>query len=154
MSLSSWSVKNRVAVNIFTLVVIFAGYYAAFTQLQRDLFPDVSTNFIQITTLDPETGAPEDIERTITVPIEEELGNVDYLEEIRSISQDNFSNIFIEVDPALDDVEPGRIRDGEGDEGEGDVEFLDDGRFGRGGKIGFGFVHRLAHVVEHGLDVI
>jgi multidrug efflux pump subunit AcrB len=100
MSLASWSVKNRVAVNIFTLVVIFAGYYAAFTQLQRDLFPDVSTNFIQVTTLDPETGAPEDIERTITVPIEEELGNVDYLEEIRSISQDNFSNIFIEVDPA------------------------------------------------------
>ena len=106
MGLSSWSVKNRVAVNIFTLVVIFAGYYAAFTQLQRDLFPDVSTNFIQITTLDPETGAPEDIERTITVPIEEELGNVNYLDEIRSISQDNFSNIFIEVDPAIEDVQP------------------------------------------------
>jgi multidrug efflux pump subunit AcrB len=106
MGLSSWSVKNRVAVNIFTLVVIFAGYYAASTQLQRDLFPDVSTNFIQITTLDPETGAPEDIERTITVPIEEELGNVNYLDEIRSISQDNFSNIFIEVDPAIEDVQP------------------------------------------------
>lgn len=104
--MASWSVKNRVAVNIFTLVVVFAGYYAAFTQLQRDLFPDVSTNFIQITTLDPETGTPEDIERTITVPIEEELGNVDYLEEIRSISQDNFSNIFIEVDPAIEDVQP------------------------------------------------
>ena len=106
MSLSSWSVKNRVAVNIFTLVIIFAGYYAAATQLQRDLFPDVSTNFIQITTLDPQTGAPEDIERTITVPIEEELGNVNYLEEIRSISQDNFSNIFIEVDPAIEDIQP------------------------------------------------
>ena len=106
MSMAAWSVKNRVAVNIFTLVIIFAGYYAAGTQLQRDLFPDVSTNFIQITTLDPETGAPEDIERTITVPIEEELGNVDYLEEIRSISQDNFSNIFIEVDPALEDIQP------------------------------------------------
>ena len=37
MSMASWSVKNRVAVNIFTLVVVFAGYYAAFTQLQRDL---------------------------------------------------------------------------------------------------------------------
>jgi multidrug efflux pump subunit AcrB len=106
MSMASWSVKNRVAVNIFTVVVVFAGYYAAFTQLQRDLFPDVSTNFIQVTTLDPETGAPEDIERTITVPIEEELGNVDYLSEIRSISQDNFSNIFIEVDPTIEDVQP------------------------------------------------
>jgi multidrug efflux pump subunit AcrB len=106
MGLSTWSVKNRVAVNIFTLVVIFAGYYAAFTQLQRDLFPDVSTNYIQVTTLDPTTAAPEDIERTITVPLEEELANVRGLKKIRSISQDNFSNIFVEVDPSISDVQP------------------------------------------------
>ena len=106
MSLASWSVKNRVAVNIFTLVVVFAGYYAAFGQLQRDIFPDVSTNFIQITTLDSTTAAPEDIERTITVPLEEELANVQGLNRIRSISQDNFSNIFIEVDPGITDIQP------------------------------------------------
>ncbi len=106
MGLASWSVKNRVAVNIFTLVIIFAGYYAAFTQLQRDLFPDVSTNYIQITTLDPTTAAPEDIERTITVPLEEEVANVKGLKKIRSISQDNFSNIFIEVDPSVSDIQP------------------------------------------------
>ena len=106
MSLASWSVKNRAAVNIFTLVVVFAGYYAAFGQLQRDIFPDVSTNFIQITTLDSTTAAPEDIERTITVPLEEELANVQGLNRIRSISQDNFSNIFIEVDPGITDIQP------------------------------------------------
>ncbi len=106
MSMSSWSVRNRVAVNIFTAVVIFAGYYSAFFLLKRDLFPDVSTNFIQITTLDTATGTPEDIERTITVPIEEELGNVKRIRRIRSISQDNFSNIFIEVEPDVEDVQP------------------------------------------------
>lgn len=104
--MAAWSVKNRVAVNIFTLVIIFAGYYAALTRLQRDLFPDVSTNFIQITTLDATTAAPEDIERTITVPVEEELANVKGLKRIRSISQDNFSNIFIEVDPLVTDIQP------------------------------------------------
>lgn len=106
MGLATWSVKNRVAVNIFTLVIIFAGYYAALNELQRDLFPDVTTNYIQITTLDATTSAPEDIERTITVPIEEELANVKGLQKVRSISQDNFSNIFIEVDPALSDIQP------------------------------------------------
>jgi multidrug efflux pump subunit AcrB len=106
MGLAAWSVKNRVAVNIFTLVVIFAGYYAAFNELQRDLFPDVSTNYILVTTLDATTAAPEDIERTITVPLEEELANVKGLAKIRSISQDNFSNIFIEVDAALTDIQP------------------------------------------------
>ena len=106
MGLAAWSVKNRVAVNIFTLVVIFAGYYAAFSELQRDLFPDVTTNFVLVTTLDATTAAPEDIERTITVPIEEELASVKGLAKIRSISQDNFSNIFVEVDPAINDIQP------------------------------------------------
>ena len=59
MGMAAWSVKNRVAVNIFTLVIIFAGYYAAFNELQRDLFPDVTTNFILVTTLDATTAAPE-----------------------------------------------------------------------------------------------
>ena len=106
MGMAAWSVKNRVAVNIFTLVIIFAGYYAAFNELQRDLFPDVTTNFILVTTLDATTAAPEDIERTITVPLEEELANVKGLAKIRSISQDNFSNIFIEVDSAIADIQP------------------------------------------------
>ena len=106
MGMAAWSVKNRVAVNIFTLVIIFAGYYAAFNELQRDLFPDVTTNFILVTTLDATTAAPEDIERTITVPLEEELANVKGLAKIRSISQDNFSNIFIEVDAAIADIQP------------------------------------------------
>ncbi len=106
MGMASWSVRNRVAVNIFTLVVIFAGYYAAFTQLQRDLFPDVTTNYIQITTLDATTAAPEDIERTITVPIEEELANVKGIKRILSTSQDNFSNILVEVEASIEDIQP------------------------------------------------
>lgn len=104
--MASWSVKNRVAVNIFTLVIIFAGYYAAFTQLQRDLFPDVTTNFIQITTLDTTTSAPEDIERTITVPIEEELANVRGIKRILSTSQDNYSNVVVEVEASIEDIQP------------------------------------------------
>lgn len=106
MGMASWSVKNRVAVNIFTLVIIFAGYYAAFTRLQRDLFPDVTTNYIQITTLDTTTSAPEDIERTITVPIEEELANVRGVKSILSTSQDNYSNVVVEVEASIDDIQP------------------------------------------------
>lgn len=106
MNLPAWSVKNRVAVNLLCVVLLVAGYLAATTRLKLDLFPDVSTNFIQVTTLDPTTSAAEEIERTITVPIEEELASVRGIKKIRSISEDNFSNVFIEVEASITDIDP------------------------------------------------
>jgi len=106
VSLAAWSVKNRVAVNLLCVVLLVAGWLSATTRLNLDLFPDVSTNFIQVTTVDPVTSSPEEIERTVTVPIEEELSTVRGLVEVRSFSEDNFSNIFVEVDPGITDIDP------------------------------------------------
>lgn len=106
MSLAEWSVNNRVAVNLLAIVLLVSGILAAGTRLKLDLFPDVTTNFIQVATLDPTTSIAEEIERTITVPIEEELGNVKGVERIRSFSEDNFSTIFIEIDPSITNLDP------------------------------------------------
>ena len=106
MNLSQWSVNNRVAVNLLCVFLLVSGWLAATTRLKLDLFPDVSTNFIQVTTIDPVTSAAEEIERTITVPIEDELAGVSDIKKIRSFSEDNFSNIFIEVDSAITDLDP------------------------------------------------
>lgn len=106
MSLPAWSVNNRVAVNLLALFLLVAGFLAATTRLKLDLFPDVSTNFIQITTLDPTTSIAEEIERTITIPIEEELAGVRDIKRIRSFSEDNFSNVFIEVEASVTDINP------------------------------------------------
>ncbi len=105
-SLAHWSVHNRVAVNLLTFTLLIAGFYTAAKRLQLDLFPDVSTNFITVSTFDPTTSLPEDIERTITVPIEEQLSNVEGIFRLRSISQDNFSNIFLEVESSVEDLDP------------------------------------------------
>lgn len=106
MSLAAWSVRNRVAVNLLALVLLVSGFLAATTRLKLDLFPDVSTNLIQITTLDPTTSVAEDIERTITVPIEEELASVRGVKRINSFSEDNFSNIFVELESSITDLDP------------------------------------------------
>ena len=106
MTLPTWSVKNRVAVNLLCVLILVAGWLSATTRLKIDLFPDVSTNFIQITTLDPTISAAEEIERTITTPIEEELANIQGLKKITSLSEDSFSNIFIELDPSITNTEP------------------------------------------------
>ena len=106
MNLSEWSVKNRVAVNLLCVFLLIAGWMSATTRLQLDLFPDVSTNFIQVTTLDPATSSSEEIERTITVPIEVELASVEGVKKIRSFSEDNFSNIFIELESSIANIDP------------------------------------------------
>ncbi len=106
MSLPAWSVQNRVAVNLMCVLLLVAGFLAATTRLKLDLFPDVSTNLIQITTLDPTTSVAEDIERTITIPIEEELASVRGVKRIDSFSEDNFSNIFVELESSITDLDP------------------------------------------------
>ncbi|MGF1657469.1 MAG: efflux RND transporter permease subunit [Verrucomicrobiales bacterium] len=104
--LARWSVKNRVAVNLLTLTLLSAGIYTAAFRLNVDLFPDVSTNFITITTVDTTTSVPEDIERTITVPLEDKLSDVSDVSRLLSFSEDNISNIFIEIDPSVTDMQP------------------------------------------------
>ncbi len=104
--MAQWSVRNRVAVNLMAVVLLVSGILAANTRLKLDLFPDVSTNLISVTVLDPTTSAPEEIERLITVPIEEELTNVRGVEKIESVSEDNFSNIFLHIESSVTDMDP------------------------------------------------
>lgn len=106
MSLPLWSVRNRVAANLLAIFLLVAGFLAATTRLKLDLFPDISTNFISISVLDPTTSVAEEIERTITIPIEEELANVRGVEKIRSTAEDNFSTIFLQIDSAITDLDP------------------------------------------------
>lgn len=106
MSLPRWSVRNRVAANLLAVLLLVSGFLAATTRLKLDLFPDVNTNFISVVVLDPTTSAAEEIERTITVPIEEELTNVRGVERIRSTSEDNLSSIFLQIESSITDIDP------------------------------------------------
>lgn len=91
---------------MIAIAILVLGIYLAVAEIQRDIFPDVSTNFIQITTIDGTTGTPEDIERLITIPIEEEVASVTGIINIISRSEENVSNISLEVDPNITDIDP------------------------------------------------
>ncbi len=105
-ALPSWSVRNRVAVNIFTIALLIAGAYAGFGRLTRSLFPDINTSFIRVTTVDPTTSVAEDIERTISIPMEDELANVEGVKKLTTFSQDNVSLIFMELESDIGEIDP------------------------------------------------
>ncbi|MFQ3671271.1 MAG: efflux RND transporter permease subunit, partial [Verrucomicrobiia bacterium] len=106
MKLAQWSVQNRVGANIVMVAILVAGLYVGLFALQRDLFPDVTVNFIVVTTLDRETNVPEDVEKRITIPLEDEIASVQGIKRIISNSEDNFSNIFLELESGIRNIDP------------------------------------------------
>jgi cobalt-zinc-cadmium resistance protein CzcA len=95
-----FSVKNKLAVGIFTFLWIAVGLYQL-TRLPIDAVPDITNNQVQVITTAPSLGA-EDVERLITFPIEQALSNIPGLKESRSMSRFGLSLITIVFDDASD----------------------------------------------------
>lgn len=102
MNPAAWSVRNRVAVNLLTLIVLVTGFFLVRYQIPRSLFPDVAWDFVTISVLDRTNGLPEDMERLVTIPIEEALASVKNVREITSISQPYVTSIFLRTEARAD----------------------------------------------------
>lgn len=98
--LVEFSVQNRVLVNLLTLFVLGAGVVTYF-RMHRELFPEFSRQAVQIVTTF--LGAsPEEVEKLITAPIEEEVAEIDGLDELLSVSQEGRSEILLKFQPDTD----------------------------------------------------
>ncbi|RAJ08273.1 cobalt-zinc-cadmium resistance protein CzcA [Chitinophaga skermanii] len=95
-----FSVKNKLAIAVFTLIWIAYGTYQL-TQLPIDAVPDITNNQVQVITTAPSLGA-EDVERLITFPIELAVSNVPGIKESRSMSRFGLSLVSIVFDDETD----------------------------------------------------
>ena len=93
-----FSLKNRLLVSVFALLIMGAGYYT-YTVLPVDAFPDVSPNLVQVFTV-TEGLAPEEIEKFITYPVEVAMTGLPGVKKVRSISNFGLSvvNVYFEDD--------------------------------------------------------
>ncbi|MEO0604840.1 MAG: efflux RND transporter permease subunit, partial [Myxococcota bacterium] len=82
-------VHRPVLVTVCTLVVLLFGLLA-YNRLSIDVLPEVSPPVLTVVASFPGASA-EDIETTVTEPLEESLGGVNGLEQLRSTSRDNVS---------------------------------------------------------------
>ena len=90
-ALIGFSLKNRFVILLVAGILVALGVRAAI-KLPLDAFPDTTPVQIQINTVAPEL-APEEIERQITFPVEQALGGLKGLEEVRSISKFGLSQV-------------------------------------------------------------
>ncbi|MEQ5835251.1 efflux RND transporter permease subunit [Marinobacter sp. NFXS9] len=92
--------RHKVAANLLMLIMVLAGVYAL-TGLNRQFFPNFATDFITVHVVWPGASA-EDVARSITTPLEQELRNLDNVKEMRSTSSLGYSNIVIEYEEGSD----------------------------------------------------
>lgn len=97
MKISEFSIKNALFVNLISFFVVLSGVFAL-ANLQRDAFPNVSFDQVSVTTVYSGATA-EDIEKLITIPLEQELKSVSGVDEISSVSEEGLSMIGIKLDP-------------------------------------------------------
>ncbi|HZG57704.1 efflux RND transporter permease subunit [Paenibacillus sp.] len=95
-----FSLNNRFAVLILTIIVTVAGLYAGLNMKQETL-PNLEVPYLQITAVYP-GAAPEEVAESITGPAEQRLLHLPGVKTVNSSSMENVSAITIEYDYGVD----------------------------------------------------
>jgi len=96
----AWFAENHVAANLLMFAILAAGLLSA-PNIKQSIFPDFDTKFISATIVYPGS-SPEDIERAVTIRIEEEIQDIEGIEEIRSSANEGATNVTIEMQDTAD----------------------------------------------------
>ncbi len=95
-----FSIKNKFVVFLFLIALIVFGAIS-FKNLPIDAVPDITNNQVLIITYAPSLGAP-DVEKFITIPIEQGVSNIPGLIEKRSLSRFGLSIITLVFNDNID----------------------------------------------------
>lgn len=100
MILADISIKRPV---MMTMVIMAFGVIGLFSlvELGIDMFPQIEFPFVTVRTIYPGAG-PEEIETLISKPVEEEVGSINGVKNITTISQEGISFVFIEFQMEVD----------------------------------------------------
>ena len=103
--ITSYTLRHRAIVIAVLLLIVLAGINA-FQRLPVEAFPDVSNMSVQVITLFPGHAA-EEVERLVTIPIENLMNSVPKLVSLRSISLFGLSQVTLVFE---DGAQPDYVR--------------------------------------------
>ena len=93
MWLTDVAIKRPVCTTMFFLALIVLGY-RSLTLMPVDIYPNTNFPVITVTTTYPGAG-PDEIETLITKPIEDQVGTINKIDEVTSVSSDSVSAVVI-----------------------------------------------------------
>lgn len=92
----SFSLRNRLLIGILAVILVVAGCWYA-SRMEVDVFPDLNAPTVVVMTEAPGM-ASQEVEQTVTYPLETALNGVPGMRRIRSNSAAGFSAIWVEFD--------------------------------------------------------
>ncbi len=100
----AWMAGNSVASNLLMLILVVGGVIIG-SHVKQEVFPEFDSNTIRVTV--PYPGAsPEEVEKSVVLPIEEAVQGVDGIDEITSSASEGVGSVMLE---ALDGVDISRL---------------------------------------------
>jgi len=105
----AWFAENHVAANLLMIAILIGGVMTA-PKIKQTIMPDFDLNYVSVTVVYP-GASPEEIEKSVTIRLEEALEGVEGIEEIRSSANEGATNLIIELangselSKALDEIE-------------------------------------------------
>ena len=98
--LGKFSVKKPYTVLVAVVLVIVLGV-VSFTKMSTDLLPSISLPYVIVMTTYP-GASPETVEMVVTKPVEASMATVSNIEEISSVSSENYSVVILEFAQSTD----------------------------------------------------
>lgn len=96
-SIIKFFINNRLFGDIVSIFIILVGIVSAL-MIRREVFPNVSFDIIIIQTIYP-GASPDEVEKLITNPLEQDLQEVDGIKKMQSVSIEGQSRVILFLDP-------------------------------------------------------
>jgi multidrug efflux pump subunit AcrB len=97
----AWFARNHVAANLLLITILIAGLFSLSTRIPLEVFPSFATDRINVT-MSLRGATPEDVEKSISIRIEEAIQDLEGVNEISSRSKEGSSSVSIEIESGYD----------------------------------------------------
>lgn len=97
----AWFTRNHVAANLLLITILMAGLFSLSNKIPLEVFPSFDAERISIS-VSLRGSTPEDVERGITIRIEEAVQDLEGIERIRSRSSEGSGSVTVEVEDGYD----------------------------------------------------
>ncbi|HIJ74411.1 MAG TPA: efflux RND transporter permease subunit [Candidatus Hydrogenedentes bacterium] len=91
----AWMAQHSVAANLI-LVFCLVGGYLSLQMIQKEVFPDITPDIVQVTMAYP-GASPEEVEQGIVLAIEEAVRGIDGVDKVSSTAAESMANVRIEM---------------------------------------------------------
>src|SRR5699024_2953556 len=100
--LAQYSLANRAAIALFTLIIAIGGVISM-GSLKQELIPSISIPQVAVVTVVP-GASPEIIDRQVSVPLSRALENIAGVETVTAVSSTNVATVTLGTEFGLDQI--------------------------------------------------